>query len=1001
MTDTTTTDDGDWLGYGVYADTLWARIVRALDKDDLGDDPLVIGLFGEWGAGKSYLLNMMQDEAKSWVKDRIGMRKQLGGDGVVLTVPVLFQPWKYEHEAHLLVPMMLHILYALQEYTSKTRTNWDKAGGVTEAAWEGVKKSMPKVVGLFEKATTGAIAAMEPNTAAAAGIGLGVAKSAAGLLKPRDDKPNALKNYKNSNDGRFFYELHQTLKDVTRPTRENGLLKEHFNYPFRLNFVVFIDDLDRCLPEKAVQTLEMIKTIFNVDSFAFVLALDDEVIERGIGHRYQAYNFAGKKPEMPITGFEYLEKIVHLPFKLPALTQTQAKKFIEHLEDKIAPKGGHWFQQTLDINPNHQSRELSVSEKVDTEALMGSSVKFKRVDIESIRDVFDLSDLTLKAFDAYVPRKLTRLVELWYNTVEIAKKRHAKDSRKELLAAKRNAQIDIRIAFAVLMVQLFHPDLYRVFRRHEETFSTLYHAFDASAKPESTLSASMSDIDLWHWAAYRQNKDGKPTELKMTLEHMSKLDDGYRYDAQQKRLPLVERLIEHRAAQRHVFDALKLFAALKKQMPALPNDFKIAQYFSLLSEFDEMLTPVSVEVEAQINESAQVTDEFSADVIPASSRFTTDANRLYTSVISADPVMQEYMTKLPEFVTGKYLLFEQAEATRQRVHGWLLDGESDGSRDRRERQLLGGLTYLLRYIAPAERKHWRSLIQSKVDFGDTEALIDPKFRAQWHDVRAALGQDDRFDDKFALPKRPAGDALEAPAGFVKISPTADFVRAYENAKSDNPIEYPNYDYYISRFPVTVAQFEVFRQSSEFKELMLILEKKILLKMPSWDIQLANQYRPAVNVNWFEATAYARWLQVRLEVGDLGVIDVPKGYVLRLPTDAEWEYAARGGLNDKIYPWGNEVDDIDQRANVNQKVGHATTVGIYSPNAFGLFDMAGNVWEWQANSYNEGEDAMSLRGGSWINIPDSASCSNSSGFRSAFSSDFLGFRLVFAPADFTS
>ncbi len=68
--------------------------------------------------------------------------------------------------------------------------------------------------------------------------------------------------------------------------------------------MVFVDDLDRCLPEKSVAVLELIKTVFNVESFAFVLALDDEVIERGIGHRYEDYSFGNKKSEMPITGFE-------------------------------------------------------------------------------------------------------------------------------------------------------------------------------------------------------------------------------------------------------------------------------------------------------------------------------------------------------------------------------------------------------------------------------------------------------------------------------------------------------------------------------------------------------------------------------------------------------------------------------------------------------------------------------------------------------------------------
>jgi KAP family P-loop domain/Sulfatase-modifying factor enzyme 1 len=973
MTDTTTKDDGDWLGYGVYADTLWARIVRALDKDDLGDDPLVIGLFGEWGAGKSYLLNLMQDEAKSWAKDRIGMRKQLGGDGVVLTVPVLFQPWKYEYEAHLLVPMMLHILYTLQEYTSKARTNWDKAGGVTEIAWEGVKKSMPKVVSLFEKATKGAIAAMEPNTAIAAGIGLGAAKSAAGLLKPREDNPNLHKNYKNSDDGRFFYELHQTLKDVTRPKRENGLLKEHFNYPFRLNFVVFIDDLDRCLPEKAVQTLEMIKTIFNVDSFAFVLALDDEVIERGIGHRYQAYNFAGKKPEMPITGFEYLEKIVHLPFKLPALTQTQAKKFIENLEKKLAPDAPSQFVRKVIENPaDNRMRHFEPEEAAKFDVLDESAKNLKRAFLHDA-EVFDLLELTLSAFDAYVPRKLTRLVELWHNTVDIAKKRHDAEPKKELIELKINSQIDARIAFTIMLVQLFHPDLYRVFRRHEQTFKTFYDSFVPGG-----LSESISDIDLWRWAAFTKNVNAnkksydlssdkpkiveeKATDLKSTLQAIAKLDDGYRFPAQQKRLPLVERLIEHRAAQRHVFDALKLFAALKKQMPALPDDFKIAQYFSLLSEFDEVLTPLALpQVAAPVSESSTKRG-FKVKVFK---RFDTDANLLYNSVISADEGMQEAIPTLVGFDPGYYVSADVLKSVFKRVKAWINEDGNPEDKSRREQQLLRGLTHLACYIAPTDCKAVWELVKDSVDFSGS---FDPKLCTQWYDVRAALGQDPRFKDYLALTKRKEGDADEAPAGYV-LCPPIKYVFGDEGKTRTQ-----TKTFYISRYAVTVAQYAAFVDADNYNDQKLweashkeawrwrtgefdssktienkdnndwLARRSVNLRHEpmDWAEQKANPNRPVTGVTWFESTVYAAWLEQQRQVRTASKADADlwgnlsnPDYRLRLPTEGEWERAARAGGTDK-FPWGDDEADIDRRANVNDKVSQPTTVGSYPAKRAGL------------------------------------------------------------------
>ena len=128
-------------------------------------------------------------------------------------------------------------------------------------------------------------------------------------------------------------------------------------------------------------------------------------------------------------------------------------------------------------------------------------------------------------------------------------------------------------------------------------------------------------------------------------------------------------------------------------------------------------------------------------------------------------------------------------------------------------------------------------------------------------------------------------------------------------------------------------------------------------------------RPVVNVDWHEAKAYCEWTGGRL------------------PTEAEWEYAARGGRADAIYPWGDEEpDDTRAEFGVRDRFGPAP-VGSYPPNGFGLHDMAGNVWEWTADwsgPYREGEDpdpkgpgegeSKTFRGGSWYSDPRYLRCS---------------------------
>ena len=130
--------------------------------------------------------------------------------------------------------------------------------------------------------------------------------------------------------------------------------------------------------------------------------------------------------------------------------------------------------------------------------------------------------------------------------------------------------------------------------------------------------------------------------------------------------------------------------------------------------------------------------------------------------------------------------------------------------------------------------------------------------------------------------------------------------------------------------------------------------------------------PVVLVRFEDAQAYCRWLSEAVE------------RVVRLPTEAEWEKAARGGVEGSRYPWGDVVDpsccNYLEDPSAKRQRGTRPT-GTYPPNAFGLFDIVGNAWEWVSDWYNSeyygsgevddprGPEHGSLRivrGGAWVN-----------------------------------
>ncbi len=198
------------------------------------------------------------------------------------------------------------------------------------------------------------------------------------------------------------------------------------------------------------------------------------------------------------------------------------------------------------------------------------------------------------------------------------------------------------------------------------------------------------------------------------------------------------------------------------------------------------------------------------------------------------------------------------------------------------------------------------------------------------------------------------------------------------------------EYSIGKYPVTAGQYAVFARATR---------REVAGQQGGPD-------HPVVNVTWDDAQVFCRWLSQR---SDLAV---------RLPSEAEWEKAARG-TDGRIYPWGDEPPS-EERCNFGDSVKATTPVGTYPAGAspYGILDMAGNVWEWTNTlwhpsgertsfryPYNarDGREDLSasglrvLRGGAFLVDAGYVRCACRYWFDPVFRDRYVGFRVVASPS----
>ena len=293
-------------------------------------------------------------------------------------------------------------------------------------------------------------------------------------------------------------------------------------------------------------------------------------------------------------------------------------------------------------------------------------------------------------------------------------------------------------------------------------------------------------------------------------------------------------------------------------------------------------------------------------------------------------------------------------------------------------------------------EQWRTLLNQARD-----TLIDPEKR---NIPPISTDYEEEEMEKPPVPLHLLEDMGLIPAGEFKMGGSDD-----EAFNDELPIHDVYLDaYYIDKYPVTNAQFKEFVDANPYwtKPKGFSFFRPIKYHdgyyLLHWDKDNYPEERynhPVVNVSWYAAMAYAQW------VGK------------RLPTEAEWEKAARGGLQDQKFPWGNTIDI--GKANYGKRQQQTTPVGRYPANEYGLYDMVGNVWEWCLDEWDKNFYAFSakenpvcggsidritrnymnskslhvLRGGSWYNSVENIRTAKRSGAIPTYANLNIGFRCV--------